>query len=154
MISFQRTDSDNIDFRSLIALLDADLAIRNGADHSFYSKFNKIDMIRNAIVCYDRNTPVGCGAFKAFDNSTVEIKRMFVEPGLRSRGIGRRILEELEKWAAELGYTHSILETGKKQLEALRLYEKSGYSIIKNYGQYANVDNSVCMKKMIAIEIG
>ena len=132
-------------------MLDADLKVRDGIDHSFYAQYNKIDMIRNAIVCYENNKPVGCGAFKAYDDKTVELKRMFVHPDVRGKGIGKLILHELEKWAAELNYTHCILETGKKQPEAIRLYESSGYGRISNFGQYANVDNSVCMKKAILI---
>jgi GNAT superfamily N-acetyltransferase len=149
MITFARTDSENNDFRILVALLDAYLKVRDGADHSFYAQYNKIDMIRNAIVCYENNTPIGCGAFKPYDDETVEIKRMFVLPDARGKGIGKLILSELEKWAAELNYTHCILETGKRQPEAIRLYESSGYGRISNFGQYTNVDNSVCMKKAI-----
>ncbi|WP_407524361.1 GNAT family N-acetyltransferase [Lacibacter sp. MH-610] len=54
---------------------------------------------------------------------------------------------QLEQWAKEEGYSAAVLETGKKQPEAIRLYEKCGYSRIPNYGQYAGVENSVCMKK-------
>jgi len=64
-------------------------------------------------------------------------------------GLGLEVLKELEKWAAELKYRTCILETGKKQPEAIRLYQKAGYTLIKNYGQYENVENSVCMAKAI-----
>lgn len=63
--------------------------------------------------------------------------------------IAGQILTALEEWAKELQHTSCILETGKKQPEAIRLYQKSGYNIIPNYGQYAGIDNSVCMKKEI-----
>lgn len=151
MVTFKRTDSSDGYFRSLVALLDADLAIRDGADHAFYSQFNKIQNIRNAIVCYTAGRPVACGAFKPFNDSSVEIKRMFVLPEYRGQGIGLQMLQELEKWAAELGYKSAILETGKKQPEAIRLYQKAGYDRIPNYGQYENIDNSVCMAKEIAM---
>ncbi len=72
---------------------------------------------------------------------------MFVRPEIRGKGIAFEILTELEKWATELNFTSSILETGYKQPEAIRLYEKSGYALIPNYGQYEGVENSVCMKK-------
>ena len=74
---------------------------------------------------------------------------MFVQPGQRGKGVAWQILGELEKWAAELQISTCVLETGKKQPEAIRLYKKSGYSIIPSYGQYVNVENSVCMKKII-----
>ena len=146
---FKRTDASDGYFRSLVALLDADLAVRDGADHSFYNQFNKIDAIRHVIVCYANAKPVACGAFKPFNDDSVEVKRMFVLPEYRGKQIGQMLLKELEKWAAELGYKHSVLETGKKQHEAIRLYEKAGYHRIPNYGQYENVENSVCMRKAI-----
>ena len=149
MPTFIRTDSDNKDFISLVALLDADLAVRDGNEHSFYDQFNKIVNIKNVIVCYVDNIAVGCGAFKEYAEATIEIKRMFVKPGHRGQQIGFDILKQLESWAAELNYNKCILETGKKQPEAIGLYKKAGYTIIKNYGQYEHVENSVCMEKPI-----
>jgi putative acetyltransferase len=149
MTIFNRTDSDNIHFRELVALLDADLKIRDGDEHEFYAQFNTIENLRHVIVCYVDHKAAGCGAFKKFDEQQVEIKRMFVLPGYRGHGLGHQILKELELWAMELNYSACILETGKKQPEAIRLYQKAGYSIIKNYGQYEHVENSVCMSKWI-----
>ena len=140
----------NKDFRELVRLLDADLSIRDGADHSFYAQFNKIDLIKNAVVAYADEKAVGCGAFKEFDDETVEIKRMYVRPETRGKGIAVEILKELENWASESDYTFAVLETGKKQPEAIRLYRKSDYELIPNYGQYAGMDNSVCMKKKLS----
>ncbi|HKR06614.1 MAG TPA: GNAT family N-acetyltransferase [Bacteroidia bacterium] len=149
MTKLKRTASDDADFQKLVHLLDKDLEIRDGKEHSFYAQFNKIDKIRNAVVYYEEGIAVGCGAFKEFDNKTVEIKRMFVHPNFRSKGVGAVILKELELWASEINYSESVLETGKKQPEAIRLYQKSGYAVIPNFGQYKNVENSVCMKKLI-----
>jgi putative acetyltransferase len=142
-----RTDSANEDFQSLVRLLDEDLSIRDGAAHSFYAKFNKIDAIKTAVVAYENETPIGCGAFKEFTDESVEIKRMFVRPENRGKGAAQEILTELENWAAEMGFKSAVLETGRKQPEAIRLYQKSGYETIPNYGQYEGVENSVCMKK-------
>lgn len=144
-----RTTSENADFRALVVLLDADLKIRDGDDHDFYNQFNKIDALRNAVVYYLDGRAVGCGAFRPFDAATVEIKRMFVHPDVRGRGIAGEILAELERWAAASGFAACVLETGKNQPEAIRLYQKSGFTAIPNYGPYAGIDNSVCMKKSI-----
>ncbi|MBB6237321.1 GNAT superfamily N-acetyltransferase [Pedobacter sp. AK013] len=144
-----RTDSEHTDFRTLVALLDQDLAIRDGDDHSFYAQFNKIDNIRQAIVAYHNGNPVGCGAIKPFSATEAEVKRMFVHPDNRKQGIAAKVLNALESWAAELGFTACVLETGKKQPEAFALYKKVGYNIIPNYGQYIGVDNSVCMSKLL-----
>ncbi len=147
MSLIKRTTSADIDFRNLVTLLDRDLQIRDGDEHSFYAQFNKIDSIKNVVVYYEENEPIGCGAFKQWEPSIVEIKRMFVKPEHRSKGIASIILKALEDWAAEIGFTACVLETGKKQPEAIRLYTKNNYIIIPNFGQYENVENSVCMKK-------
>jgi GNAT superfamily N-acetyltransferase len=149
MISFRRTNSSDTDFKNMVVLLDQDLAIRDGDEHAFYDQFNKIGQIRHVVVCHDENTAIGCGAFKEYEPNTAEIKRMFVQPGQRGKGIGLDILKELESWAAELEYTRCILETGIKQPEAIRLYQKAGYSVMENYGQYAGKINSVCLFKNI-----
>jgi len=149
MLQIKRTDSSDPGFTSLVRLLDADLAIRDGEEHAFYDQFNKVDSIRHVVVAYVEGAPVGCGAFKPFDKNTVEIKRMFVQPELRGQGVAGAVLTALEAWAGELGYVRCVLETGKKQPEAIRLYEKSGYGAIPNFGQYAGVENSVCMEKRI-----
>ena len=149
MTIFTRTDSDNADFQLLVGLLDKDLAKRDGDEHAFYAQFNKPKNIRHVIVCYADGKLIGCGAFREFETETVEIKRMFVLPEYRGHGIGLKILNEIELWATESDYTTCVLETGKKQPEAIRLYQKAGYVIIKSYGQYKNVENSVCMRKSL-----
>jgi putative acetyltransferase len=144
-----RTNSQNQDFINLVALLDDDLKIRDGEEHLFFAQYNKIDLIKNVVIAYKNGRAIGCGAFKKFDNETAEVKRMFTEIENRGQGIAQQVLAELEYWAAELGYLNCILETGKKQPEAIRLYTKSGYSVIPNYGQYKNVANSICMIKSL-----
>lgn len=149
MISLIRTDSGNADFRALVALLDRDLSLRNGDDDAFYAQYNKVDAIKHVVVAYHHDVPVSCGAIKPFSNEATEVKRMYTKPEHRGRGIARQILSELETWAAELGFSECVLETGKQNPEAIRLYQKSGYVPIPNYGQYVGVENSVCMKKAV-----
>ncbi len=151
MINLVRTNSDNSDFRELVALLDEDLQIRDGDEHSFYAQFNKVDKIRYVVVAYENEQAVGCGAIKEYAEGVAEIKRMFVRAEWRGRGIAKSILSELEMWAGELNFSECILETGVKQPEAIALYQKSGYETILNYGQYSGVENSVCMKKSLPI---
>jgi GNAT superfamily N-acetyltransferase len=154
MIQLLRIDSGNTDFRELVQLLDADLQIRDGAEHSFYAQFNKIDKIRHVVVAYERDDAIGCGAIKEYAEGVAEIKRMFVRADRRGRGIAKSILSELETWANELGFSECILETGFKQPEAIALYQKCGYETIPNYGQYSGVQNSICMKKVIRKDSG
>lgn len=142
-----RSTSSNADFRELVRLLDLDLAIRNGEENAFFAAYNKLDHIDNVVMAYREQESVGCGAFKRFAQTIVEIKRMYVRPECRGRGIAAAVLAELEKWAGELGFSEAVLETGRKMPEAVRLYQKSGYVQIPNYGQYVGVESSVCMKK-------
>lgn len=150
MITLKRTTSDNPDFNSLVVHLDRYLAVLDGDDHAFYAEFNKSSLLKNALVCYENDVPVGIGAYKEYDEATVEIKRMYTIPECRGKGIAQAILNELENWAKEENYTKAILETGFKQVDAIGLYQKLGYTITENFGQYSGVDNSVCMKKNIS----
>lgn len=147
MITFKRTNSEDSVFLALVKELDADLAVRDGKDREFYNQFNKLDSIKHVIVAYDNDTPAGCGAIKEFSGDTMEVKRMFVPMKLRGKGIASLVLNELEKWTIELDYKKCILETGKRQPEAIALYKKNGYLQIPNYGQYIGIENSVCFIK-------
>lgn len=149
MVQLIRTDSTNADFQALVCLLDQDLSVRDGDEHAYYAQFNKIDHLQHVVVAYQNDEAVGCGAFKSYADNLVEIKRMFVRPALRGQRIAQQVLTELETWAAELKAAGFVLETGKRQPEAIRLYQRCGYEIISNYGQYAGVENSVCMQKLI-----
>ncbi len=149
IVKLERTDSSNPAFQKMVKLLDADLATRDGDDHTFYAQFNKIDKIKNAVVLFKNNEAIGCGAFKEYGPLVVEIKRMYVTPEQRGKGYALQILTSLENWAYELGYKTCLLETGLRQPEAIQLYKKAGYSNIDNYGQYAGVENSVCMQKAL-----
>ena len=144
-----KTDSDNQDFKKLVELLDASLAETDGDEHDFYHQFNGIVNIRYVLVAYLDGMAVGCGAIKKYDDNTMEVKRMYVKAENRGQGIASQILNELENWTAALGFEYCILETGKRQYEAISLYQKLNYEIITNYGQYENVENSVCMKKRV-----
>lgn len=150
MMHLVRTNSENIDFVNLVKQLDAYLKITDGDEHEFYNQYNNIDVLKHTVVAYLDNKPVGCGAFKEFEKGSVEIKRMFTEPDARGKGIASKILQELETWAKELNYKACILETGIRQTEAVAFYKKSNYTIIPNYGQYKNIANSLCFKKILS----
>ncbi|HEY4650659.1 MAG TPA: GNAT family N-acetyltransferase [Pontibacter sp.] len=150
MLTLTRTTSDNPDFRSLVILLDQDLQEKDGDDHAFYAQYNKVDAIKEVIVAYKDDVAAGCGAIKPYSETIAEVKRMFVHPDFRRQGIAKQVLTALEEWAKELNYSSTILETGMKQADAIELYKNSGYTVIPNYGQYAGVENSVCMQKQLS----
>ena len=147
MTTILRTTSENPDFQNLVKQLDAYLAIMDGDEHAFYHQYNKIDRLKNCVVIFDNDEAVACGAIKELDSESMEVKRMFTLPEKRGKGLASAILKELENWAKELGYKKIALETGKRQTEAVALYNKCGYQVIPNYGQYIGVDNSICFEK-------
>lgn len=149
MYSIIKTNSENKAFQQLVIELDKELAIRDGEEHAFYDQFNKITTIKHVILVYEEDKAVGCGALKEYNADTMEIKRMYVPLDKRGQGIASLIVQALESWAKELGYSKCILETGVNQPEAIRLYKKNNYTIIPNYGQYAGMVNSVCFQKAL-----
>jgi GNAT superfamily N-acetyltransferase len=149
MIRLIRTDSVNKDFIRLIKDLDAYLAVSDGEEHSFYAQFNKLDLIKHVVLASYNEIIIACGAIKKYDQKTMEIKRMFTSSDYRGKGVAGLILIELQNWTNEMGFENCILETGKRQIEAIRLYKKSGYEVITNYGQYAGMEDSICFMKKV-----
>lgn len=144
-----RCDATQPDFRALVDALNADLAARDGDDHAFYAQFNGLQDIPCAVVAYWEGQAAACGAIKPYQTDAMEVKRMYTLPIHRGKGLARQILAELEQWAAENGASKCILETGKHQPEAIRLYESKGYDRIPNYGPYTEDPNSVCFQKQL-----
>jgi putative acetyltransferase len=145
----KRTDGTDKNLVELIKQLDAFLWSVYNKGMEYFGQFNYVDEDHRAIVIYDNNKPVGCGCLREIDSETVEVKRMFVLPSERNKGIAGLALNELEKWAKELGYKEVILETGDRLTEAIHLYQKHEYQITDNYGPYIGIKESVCMKKII-----
>lgn len=148
-ISLIRATNTHEDFQALVQLLDANLAARNGDLQVTYSQYNASTDLAVVVLAYHDGQAVGCGGLKRYDDHTGEVKRMFVKPDFRGMGIASQILGELEQCARDAGFTATILETGKMQIEALRFYPKNGYQPIPNYGQYADLPNSVCFTKRL-----
>ena len=143
-----KTNSNHSDFQKLTQLFDDYLVEIDGDEKDFFAQYNQI-YIDNVIVCYEDEIAVGCGAFKEYEPTVAEIKRMFVLPEKRGKGIASTVLNALEIWAKENGFQHAILETSNQLTNAISLYQKSGYEVIPNYGQYIDVESSVCMKKIL-----
>jgi putative acetyltransferase len=145
----KRTTANHPDFQALVKQLDHELWVELEEDQGTYDHFNKVEDLRTAVVLYEENEPVGCGCFKRFDENSVEIKRMFVRKDKRGKGLSKKILSELETWAKEEKYERAVLETSIYFNTAQKLYFGSGYSVIPNYGPYADLPGSICMKKRL-----
>ena len=98
------------------------------------------------VVRDDDGRAVACGGVTRFDETRGELKRMYVAPEMRGRGLGRRLLVELEDAARRLGYEGLVLETGDRQPEALGLYASSGYVRIPCYPPYDSRELSLCFE--------
>ena len=138
----------------LIAALNAELAAtfpEPGATHFSISEGQVDAGVGAFLVAYLDDMPVGCGAVRRLDSSTAELKRMYVTPSVRGRGIGRALVEALEGEAQSLGVRRIVLETGTRLAPAIRLYEALGYVRIPLFGEYlSSPDTSLCFGKSLA----
>jgi len=149
IIKLVRTNSQHQDLKLLVKELDSYLKVTDGDEHKFYDKYNHLSSINHFVVAFWNEEPAGCGAFKIFDDDSIEIKRMFTKSKFRRYQIGSKVLKELEDWAKEEGFTSSVLETGIRQKGAVKFYLKNNYCRIDNYGQYIGKTNSLCFKKSL-----
>lgn len=102
------------------------------------------------LVAYENDRPVACGAVRRIDHDAAELKRMYVSPSFRRRGISRLVLEALEAEARRLGVKRLVLETGVRQHAALALYTQAGFTSIRPYGEYFASPLSACFGKVLA----
>jgi putative acetyltransferase len=140
------------DARRLIAALDAHLSSRYPPDQRFGPNLKPEQLTQGLgtfIVARIDGRAVGCGAVRLLDETTVEVKRMYVEPEERGNGVAKEILAHLEGAGQELGAQRSVLETGIYQDEAIGLYRRAGYSQCDCWGEYAASPTSVCFEKRI-----
>jgi len=137
--------------RGLIASLNAelsDLYPEPGANHFQLDPREVADGRGTFLVVYRGGTPVGCGALRLLDAETAELKRMYVSPLVRRKGLGRRLLDALEAEARALGVGRLVLETGIRQSAALALYRATGFEPIPLFGEYClSPETSMCLGK-------
>jgi GNAT superfamily N-acetyltransferase len=151
-LTIEPADVNGPDAVRLIARLSAELARRYDDSDDGTGDFRPGDVTgprSGFLVARWAGEAVGCGAYRPLDEDVAEVKRMYVEPDFRGRGISRRILAELEAAARQAGYQAIRLETGIMQPEAIRLYETAGYRRIGNYGYYKDDPRSVCFEKAL-----
>jgi len=150
-ITIERADLTADVRHALINALNAELRgvyAEPGATH-FHLDPEEVAGGRGAfLVVYQEGTPVGCGALRLLDPETAELKRMYVSPSMRGKGLGRRLVAALEAEAWALGVRRLVLETGVRQAAALALYRKTGFKPIPLYGEYClSPETSICLGK-------
>lgn len=148
---------DSMEAQRLIAALDAGLAELYPPEQRFGPnlKAQHLESGRGTfLVARDKGRPVGCGAIRLIDATTAEVKRMYVEPDQRGRGVGRTILASLEAAARELHAQRLVLETGIHSPQALGLYRRAGFTQIDCWGEYTTSPSSVCLEKRLGVKLG
>jgi putative acetyltransferase len=143
---------DSAEARHLIAALDAHLSSRYPPEQRFGPNLKPEQLaagLGTFVVARVDGRAVGCGAVRLLNESTVEVKRMYVAPEVRGRGVAKEILAHLEGAGRDLGARRSVLETGIHQDEAIGLYRRAGYSQVDCWGEYAASPTSVCYEKKI-----
>lgn len=145
------TDGKDIRFINLCRELDDFLNEIVGGEkqREKYNQYNTLDDIHDVVLVIDNGQAVGCGSFKKYSENAAEIKRVFVKKGYRRKGLAKYIMQALEQRARNTGYIMLILETGNLLIAAMKLYSGIGYEIIANYGQYADMPESICMAKQL-----
>ena len=149
-VEIRRADILSPVVQQLISALNSELEERypeEGANHFRLDPEEVADGRGAFLVAYIGGQPVGCGAVRRIESTVAEIKRMYVAPQARGRGVGRQVLLQLEAEARRLGATRLVLETGPRQPEALALYRRAGFIEIPQFGEYVGAEFSVCMAK-------
>lgn len=149
MPELSRTTSDNPDFQFLTDELDTELCRIYNTRKEDYEEYNRITGLPTVVLAFENGTPIACGCFKPFDGERIELKRMYVKPEFRGKGIASEMVKQLEAWASELGYQTAILETGIGQPDAIALYRKLGYADIPHFGAFPEESRSVCLGKAL-----
>jgi putative acetyltransferase len=151
-MEIRRENYEAFTSRALVAALNAELLDRydgfdgSGGDHTAHD----FEAPHGAfVVGWEDGEPVACGGVCRYDDTTAEIRRMYVAPSARGRGLSRLVLAALEDEARELGYDLVRLETGDQQPEAIKLYASSGFQPIPRYGPFVDDPRSVCFEKRL-----
>lgn len=149
-IEIRREDILSPVAQQLIGALNAELDHRYPEEGANFFRLDADEVAEGRggfFVAYNSGKPVGCGAVRRTDPHVAEIKRMYVAPTARGRGVGRRILDALEAEARRLGARRLVLETGPRQPEAIALYSRAGFTEIPLFGEYIGSEFSVCLAK-------
>jgi GNAT superfamily N-acetyltransferase len=151
-VDIRRENYETFPSQALVAALNAELLDRyDGFDGSGGEQraadFEPPD--GSFLVGWDGEEPVACGGVVRYDETTAEIRRMYVAPSARGRGLSRLVLAALEDEARGLGYSFVRLETGDRQPEAIKLYASAGFEPIPRYGPFADDPRSVCFEKRL-----
>lgn len=149
MLELREVPWDHVDSERLRAAQQAELAVRYGRLDSEPGPKPSADDMTIFFVAYDGTEAIGCGGLRTLDERHGEIKRMYVVPERRGTGAAAAILRHLEIEARSRGWDRLVLETGDEQPDAMRFYEREGYTAIPNFGYYVGSELSRCYEKRL-----
>lgn len=149
MPTIKLTNTSDADFIALTKQLDDEYYEMYGEIALNYRQFNTHTDLLCVVIAYDQDNAVGCGSFKRHDETTAELKRVYVQKPHRRCGLAAQIVSTLEKQAQEQGFLRAVLETGADMKPARALYENLGYSYTDNFGPFSGDALCVCMEKAL-----
>ena len=148
-IKYKWTDGNNEDFREFYLKTEEFYSSIVGGlkNRAAFVPYNISESITDVLIASVSGVAVGCAGLKAYSDSDVEIKRVWVDPEFRGNHISTVMMDELEKKAVELGFKRAILQTRPQMEEAVHLYTKRGYVLIDNYPPYDKLEGAICFAK-------
>ena len=148
-IDYKWTDGSNEDFKKFYLKTEEFYSSIVGGlkNRAAFVPFNISESITDVLIASISGVAVGCAGLKAYSDSDVEIKRVWVDPEFRGNHISTVMMDELEKRAVELGFKRAILQTRPQMEEAVHLYTKRDYVLIDNYPPYDKLEGAICFAK-------
>ena len=141
------TGVEHPDFVELVRQLDEYYYMRFRDIVLNYQQHHDLSTMKCRVVAYVDGQPAACGALKVYNETSVEMKRIFVRSEFRRQGLASQIMKTLEKLAIEQGFAYAVLETGVEMKDAIRFYQKIGYEVIPNFGSFIGDDVCICFGK-------
>lgn len=141
-------DAQNEDFKSLAGELDGYLQAVQGCSQAAFAPYNDLALLNHVVLLTDQTRAVACGALKLHGEGQAELKRIFVTPEYRGRGLSSELLAHLEARAADCGCHTMLLETNPAFTAAVALYRRHGYTETAPFGPYASMC-TLCMRKAL-----
>jgi len=138
------------DFVRLTEDLDQELFVKLGEAQKAYHGFNRLAGINDVVLAYQGTEAVGCASFKDHDGTAAEVKRVFVRPEYRGRGISKELMARIEQRVLARGFQTILVETSRSFAAAVGLYRALGYQVIDNYPPYDAMAESICFWKALA----
>ena len=150
-IDYRWTNGNDEDFRKFYLKTEEFYSSIVGGlkNREAFVPYNLSESISDVLIASVDGVAVGCAGLKAYSDSDVEIKRVWVDPGFRGNHISSAMMDALEQRAAELGFGRAILQTRPQMEAAVHLYTKRGYELIDNYPPYDKLEGAICFTKRL-----